>query len=160
MRRGVLLFALAGCAPPRAAPAVVTIPSVRAAPAARPPAAAPGRAARADALRGVWREFWGDPETTDVMFHDIYRIDPDAGGAPRLRVDGEGGAIKRPAFAADELTFTQVTAFDVHYRLRLGAGGRRLEGTARSPNGVFPVRWEKIAEGPDDEVPREGEADE
>ncbi|HEU4407861.1 MAG TPA: hypothetical protein VFS43_21545 [Polyangiaceae bacterium] len=159
MRRGAPLLLLACCSsPPRAAPPeVVTIPSV-AAPAPRPRPAPAAAGARPDALRGVWKEFWGDAETGDVMYHDVYRLDPQPGGALRLRVDGEG-TIKQPAFAAGELTFTQVTAFDVHYRLRLKPDGRRLEGTARSPKGTFPVRWEKVADRPDDDVPGEGGPD-
>jgi hypothetical protein len=159
MRRGAPLLLLACCsAPPRAAPPeIVTIPSVPA-PPPRPPPAASARGAQADALRGVWREFWGDPDGTDVPYHDVYRIDPQAGGALRLRVDG-GGTIKAPAFAAGELTFTQVTSFDVNYRLRLKPGGRRLEGTARSPKGTFLVRWEKLSDLPDDEAPEAGAPD-
>lgn len=161
MRRGAPLLLLACCAPaPRAAPPeVVTIPSATGDAPPRPALAAAARRPRPEALRGVWKEYWGDPETSDVMFHDVYRIDPQAGGALRLRVDGAEGSIRQPAFAGDELTFTQVTAFDVHYRLRLRPDGRRLEGTARSPKGAFPVRWEKVADLPDDEAPREGEPD-
>lgn len=154
MRRGapLLLLVLVRCTTPGAAPPeVVTIPSVPG-PAPPPPPAAARRASGAEALRGVWREYWGDPEGTDVVYHDIYRIDPQPDGAVRLRVD-DGGTIKGPAFAADELTFTQVTAFDVNYRLRLKPGGRQLEGTAQSPKGAFPIRWEKIADHPEDEVP-------
>jgi hypothetical protein len=153
-----LALLLAGCSTPQAAPGVVTIPSVTAL-APPPPASSAARKPRPDAIRGVWKEFWGDPETTDVTYHDVYRIDPQADGALRLTVDGAEGTIKKPLFASDELTFTQVTSFDVHYQLRLKPGGRRLEGTARSPNGVFPIRWEKVADRPDGEVPRDGEID-
>jgi hypothetical protein len=155
MRRcRLLLVLLAGCAAsPPAPPGVVTIPSVGAALVAPPP---PARAARPHALRGVWREFWGDPATTDVMYHDLYRIDPDPAGALRLSVDGADDPIKGPTFAGDELTFTQVTTFDVRYRMRLKPDGRNLVGTATSPKGVFPVRWEKVADRPDARVPRDG----
>jgi hypothetical protein len=92
-------------------------------------------------IDGRWKEFWAPGQETDVTYHDIYLVST-AGGLS-VSLEKDGGNLSNLSYADGWLSFTQKTAFDVNYRLKLSADGKTLEGTAVTPNKTVPIRWEK-----------------
>lgn len=103
-----------------------------------------------DALAGRWKEFWAPGQETDVTYHDEYRITINDGEIEMEIVKGETAPLLNVTYANKKFTFTQKTAFDVKYTLTLSADGTRLNGEAVTPNGKYPIRWEKIPDVGDD----------
>ena len=69
----------------------------------------------------------------------------DAGGPVQTAPQAPPARPSAPASEKSDpaLAFVQRTSFDVAYRLTLSADGKRLVGTATTPEGVFSVTWER-----------------
>lgn len=100
-----------------------------------------GRASGLSAIEGRWMEFWAPGQETDVTYHDIYLIT--VSGGLNVRLEKEEGGLSDIKYENGWLSFTQKTAFDVKYRLKLSADGSKLEGTATTPSKTVPIRWER-----------------
>jgi hypothetical protein len=131
----------------------VEIPIVIVGPAPPLPLAAAETAqepARAAALAGTWKEHWGDGA---LGYNDTYRVRV-SGDTVTVEPIGASYEIREVRAGAGTLSFVQQTAFEVRYELRLDARGE-LVGTATTPEGTYPIRWERLGEDRDAPVPSE-----
>jgi len=139
VRRFVVPLALVGCtlgsgcaASARALPDEITVAP---APALSPAAPAASPDAR---VVGSWVEHWAE-----LTYHDRYTITLGRDGALAIEGRRNTSTIGPARFDGAALAFVQRTSFDVAYRLTLSADGKRLVGTATTPEGVFSVTWER-----------------
>ena len=97
-------------------------------------------------LSGVteWKEHWGAPGKTDVTYHDAYRVTQTGEGKVKVEILNRNQRTFDERLEGRSLTFTQHTdTFVVKYSLALESDGQWLVGTARTPNEVVEVKWEK-----------------
>ena len=92
---------------------------------------------------GTWTEYWGDPETTDVNYHDIFTVKKDTDGVISVMIQGRDQKLDAVNWDGATLSFTLQTSFANAYTLKLSPDGKMFTGSASNPKGVFPIVWEK-----------------